>query len=164
MQNYQRTNILHLFTSFLSPFLPSLHSCTNTHTSPQFLASKRWCQVEQIHHSDRGGELLPAEQPCVPLSVCLCVCAFGDDLVSQSFTQATLTYGDHTEHTDITLPQRGTVNVTWETIIITKTKRPLKRTDYKTLPPCFAQTCKKPPTFHCTPPTMWAMCSCVLMC
>lgn len=53
--------------------------------------------MEEIHHSDRWSAAASRTAMCGSVS------AFGDDLVSQSFIQALLTYGDHIQKTDIIL-------------------------------------------------------------
>lgn len=61
--------------------------------------------MEEIHHGDSGGVLQPAEQSCVALPLPLETTLS----VSQSFTQALLTYGDHTEQLVVILPQERTL-------------------------------------------------------
>lgn len=79
MQNYHWIQIptpyslsclcpLHLFLPFLLPPQSPLHQA-HKHTLPVLLTNKGRCQVEEIHHSDRGGVLQPAEQPCVAPSL-----------------------------------------------------------------------------------------------
>lgn len=58
--------------------------------------------MEEIHHSDRWSAAASRTAMCGSVS------AFGDDLVSQSFIQALLTYGDHIQQTDIILPRKRT--------------------------------------------------------
>lgn len=90
-------------SSSQSPFILSLCTCTNyTHLAFAPKPAKRRCQVEEIHHSDRWSAAASRTAMCGSVS------AFGDDLVSQSFIQVLLTYGDHIQQTDIILPQKRT--------------------------------------------------------
>lgn len=92
-----------LSSSSQSPFILSLSTCTNyTHLAFAPKPAKRRCQVEEIHHSDRWSAAASRTTMCGSVS------AFGDDLVSQSFIQALLTYGDHIQQTDIILPRKRT--------------------------------------------------------
>lgn len=60
--------------------------------------------MEDIHHTDRWSTAAGRKATCGSSS------AFGDDLVSQSFIRALLTYGDHKRQTDILLPEMNTVH------------------------------------------------------
>lgn len=98
--------LLSLSTSFSlvlfpSVFIPSTHTHTHTYALSLFLARKGRCQVEEIHHGDRGGVRQPEER-----LTCSSVSVFVDDLVSQPFVPALLTEFDHAEQIDNILPHR----------------------------------------------------------